>query len=262
MVDVKDLSKRERFALYKQGYTNADIQRFLNDQEQREMMAQHEQVLAEQQGQIDALRSEQSFNTASQIRQDPRQVASMFAYQDSENLIKWQLELDSILERIEHMLRGDKITFIQGNMQWSKTDDVKEKILNDFGVAEVMRILSMYLNRNTILSNYDEETINWKVLDFGYEISDLFFLKYEAMGLDTLEKRKLYPILVRQLVDVVHSAYLRALHGGERESLREARHITQSDQMNPQGVVVNNMGQPRQERGIFNPMRYVMGKYK
>ena len=123
----------------------------------------------------------------------------------------------------------------------------------------------MYLNRNTILSNYSEDVINEKMMDFGYEITDLFFLKYESMGLDNIEKRKLYPMLVRQLIDTVHSSYLRALHGGERESLREARHITQSDNIAPYGqggvVNVNASPQPR-ERGVLNPMRYFMGRHK
>jgi len=162
------------------------------------------------------------------------------------------------------MLRGDKIHLQDGNMIWSLAVTEEEKVLNEFGVAEIMRILSMYLNRNTILSNYDEDTINEKMMDFGFELADLFYLKYEVMGLSTLEKRKLYPMLVRQIVDTIHSSYLRALHGGERESLREARHITQSDQISQYGqggVVVNATPQPR-ERGVLNPMRYMMGRYK
>lgn len=177
----------------------------------------------------------------------------------SDNLIKWQLELDSILERVEHMLRGDKPKFLNGSMIFAPPDNEKDKILNDFGVSEIMRILSMYLNRNTILSNYDEATINWKVLDFGKEITDLFYLKYEAMGLDTLEKRKLYPMLVRELVDTVHSAYLRALNGGERQSLHEARQITQQESI--MGNVPMGAGGVVKERSIFNPMRWVGGKY-
>ena len=48
-----------------------------------------------------------------------------------------------------------------------------------------MNIMSFYLNRNTILSNYDETTINWKVYDFGYELVDLIFTRYEDMMFTT-----------------------------------------------------------------------------
>lgn len=260
MTKVSELSRGERMKFYRLGYKDKDIQDYLDKEALAENQEQMKQFLDIQQSQINQLASAQSYNQQAEA-QDPREMTSMFSYQDSDNLIKWQLELDSILERIEHMLRGDKMVFKQGHMIWKKAENEEDKILNDFGVSEVMRILSMYLNRNTILSNYDETTINWKVLDFGQEISDLFFLKYESMGLDDLEKRKLYPILVRELVDSVHSAYLRALHGGERESLREARTITQTDQINPYGGININTGQQQRERGMLNPMRYLKGKY-
>jgi len=176
-----------------------------------------------------------------------------------DNLIKWQLELDSILERIEHILRGDRPTMVDGNLIFLPAKDDKEKIFNDLGVSEIMRILSIYLNRNTILSNYDEDTIKWKVLDFGNEISDLIFLKYEALGLDTLEKRKRYPMIIREIIDTVHSAYLRALNGGERDSLRQARQIHQTETFG-QGQMPHSSGIVK-ERSIFNPMRFLAGKY-
>jgi len=199
-----------------------------------------------------------------QQRQDPRQFAqhSAFAPQGQDNLIKWQLELDNILERCEHILRGDKLMFNNGNLMWTPQLDAQDNILNEYGVQEIMRILSMYLNRNTILSDYDDPEIREKVLDFGRELNDLFFMKYEEMGLVSLEKRKNYPMLIREMVDIVHSAYKRALHGGEKRSLREARQISQTEQISG-GVTVNAGGmQQQQQRGVLNPMRYIAGKYK
>ena len=69
-------------------------------------------------------------------------------------------------------------------------------------------------------------------------------------------------MLIREMVDIVHSSYKRALHGGEKRSLREARSITQTEAI-AGGVTVNAGGQTSpQSRGILNPMRYVAGKYK
>lgn len=231
-----------------QGYTEGDIQQALN------------LSVAEQQGST----LQQSYAQTQMTRmQDPRARSSntFVAGTYNENLIQWQLELDTILERIEHMLRGDKPTWANGSVIWSKPETDDEKILNDFGVAEIMRVLSNYVNRNTILSNYKEEIINEKMFDLGNELSDLIYLKYEAMGLDNLEKRKLYPIIVRELVDVIHSSYLRALHGGERESLREARQVTQTDNAMGGNTIINTQPQMR-TRGFLNPLRYIAGKYK
>ena len=189
---------------------------------------------------------------SSQIRDDPRNQSSN-SYTSSnydDNLIKWQLELDSILERIEHMLRGDKPTYRNGNILWMPPKNENERIMNEYGIAEIMRVLLNYVNRNTVLSNYREEVINTKMLDLGTDLTDLVFLKYDDFGLDTLQKRKLYPIIIRELVDICHSAYLRALHGGERESLREARQVTQME--HPMMPNINFNTGSQQKKGIIN----------
>lgn len=188
---------------------------------------------------------------------DPRSQAqtSPFAITSSENIIKWQLELDNILERMEHMLKNDRIVFDKGHVIWKATKDPTERVFNDRGVNEIMKILAMYLNRNTILADYDQQDINDIVYDAGVEISDLIYMKYQDMGMDTAEKRKLYPIIHRILVDNIRNAYQRALHGGERRSLREARQVSQIEQLTPQNIALK-------ERGMLNPARYMFGKTK
>lgn len=230
-----------------QGYSDADIQTALNE------------VVQEQGGQS-AL--QQSFELAKKgAGTDPRNLASQSYVVGGvpPNLIQWQLELDSILERIEHMLRGDKPKFEKGSLIWKPAEKDTDKIFNEEGVSEIMRTLTNYINRNTILSNYTDEQINEKMFDIGNELADLVYLKYEDFGLDTLEKRKLYGMIVRELVDIIHSSYLRALHGGERESLREARQVQQVE--HPQGININMAGQPR-TRSPLNPMRWLSGKNK
>jgi len=176
--------------------------------------------------------------------------SSLYGDSSDTNLIQWQLELDNILERIDHLLRGHTLEFDQqGNLIWKEPKDPNQAIMNEYGVQEILRILSLYLNRNTILSNYDEETIQDKVYDFAMELSDLIYMKYEDFGLDSEEKRKLYPMIVREIVDVIHSAYLRALNGGERQSLREARHVSQN--ISPPNQPA--FSQPTQSFSVFKP---------
>jgi len=316
MAELTDYLPIDKINEYKaQGHSEAEIWEALREVQKEQQPSQ----------------LQQSYQRANQSQmQNPLSSASntIVSGQIQSNLVQWQLELDSILERIEHMLRGDKPKFLNGSLIFVPPETNRERIMTDFGVAEVMRILSMYLNRNTILSNYDEETINWKVLDFGINVSDLIYLKYEQMfatetfaecyndmfekmlgsineaniismtnkltgkveygivsvengkniftaipeditfqvikrmNRQSLEKRKLYPMLVGEIVDSVHSAYLRALNGGERESLREARNVQQSESINPNGMVTINNGQQMKERSILNPFRYLRGKYK
>lgn len=300
-MQITDILSQADIEKYKsQGYSEADILQAVKELQQE--AGEQNSALA------------QSYNQAMQRQQaDARNFASNTLVSGqglNQNLIQWQLELDSILERVEHMLRGDKPKFVNGSLIFVAPENDEDRIFTDFGVSEIMRVLSMYLNRNTILSNYDEKTINWKVLDFGNEIADLIYLKYETMfaiptyeycakkilGIDiiktnegwvvqegenflligkehlslidaerrkqALEKRKLYPIIVRELVDCVHSAYLRALNGGERLSLHESRSVQQSETIMP-GVQFNMNGQPvMRERSILNPMRWFGGKYR
>jgi len=192
------------------------------------------------------------------LNEDPRGQASntMFAGMPNEDMIKWQLELNSTLERVEHILRGDMLKVVKGSMIWLPPEKDEDRRLNEFGVSSVMLIVSMYINKNTILSNYGIDEIQEKMFDFGKELSDHFYLKYERMGMDTLEKRKDYPMMVREIVDAVHSTYNRALHGGERESIHKMISVNQSNQIqNP----MQQLPQMR-ERSMLNPMRYLKGK--
>jgi len=195
---------------------------------------------------------------------------SIFGTPTEENLIRWQLDLKEELERIYHLLRGDIVSEDEdGNVVYKEPDDPNLKPFNEFGVQMLMNIISFYLNRNTLLSNYDENTINWKVLDFGYDVSDLIFNRYEEMmvtintndhkkieeHLD--EKIKMFPIIVRELVDSVHSAYLRALNGGERESLRTARTVTQTEPLTAINPYQNIM--PQKKASPFKPWTWGRG---
>ena len=235
-----------------------------DDQQIQQAILEASQELNQPQGAVAGSQLQQSYLQSQQFRNaDPRAGASnsFISGGYNENLIQWQLELDTILERIEHMLRGDKPECKNGSVIWTPPKDDDERIFNERGVAELMRALSNYVNRNTILSNYTEEIIDTKMLDVGYELSDLIYLKYEVFGLDSLEKRKLYPMIVREMVDIVHSAYLRALNGGERESLREARTVNQTEAFSPQGININTSNQGR-ERGWLNPLRWIGTKTK
>jgi len=176
--------------------------------------------------------------------------SSIFGNTSEQNLIQYQLDLREELERIDHLLRGHQLKYdTDGNLKWVEPTDDSMKPFNDKGVQIVMNVISFYLNRNTILSNYSEDMINWKMKDLGDELADLIFMKYEEMGMNTAEKKKLYPMIVREIVDSVHSAYLRAMAGGERESLRTARSVVQNDSMNTK----ESYPTPKSNFSMFKP---------
>lgn len=191
---------------------------------------------------------------------------SAFPPMKDQNLVEYQLDLKEELDRIYHLLSGHLLTVDNdGNEIWVEPSDDRLKIFSDYGVKQIMNIVSFYINRNTLLSNYDDKTIIWKIRDFGTELADLIFNRYEVFfhyptpedlfekylpivkknHVDISEKElywkcvqwskeelqsklRHYPMICLSLVDSVHSTYLRAYRGEERTSLRKFLHVSQS----------------------------------
>lgn len=183
-------------------------------------------------------------------------LASSTIYnQQDGNLIIFQLELDNILEKIEHLLRGDIIREDEatGELGYFTPDDKELVILNEYGVQLVMNVISFYLNRNTILSFYNEERINKILVDLGEELADLIFCNYEKMGMTSETKKSRYPILVLSIIHIIESTYKRSLQGGERESLRSARVVTQTEGLSSQMQMPNYQRPTQQHFKLWNP---------
>jgi hypothetical protein len=191
----------------------------------------------------------------SQINQLSGNANSIFNAASNPNLIVYQLELDNILERIEHLLRGDVIdTDQEGNTVYVEPDDKSLIVLNDYGVKLVMNIISTYLNRNTILSNYSEDRIKKILYNLSIELIDVIYVNYEKMGMDTIEKKSRFPSLVVSIVHAIESSYMRALSGKERESLRSARMVTQNEPLGNQMQRPYNNGRRFK---LFSPTTWI-----
>lgn len=186
----------------------------------------------------------------------PQNAPTTFATSDYDNLIKWQLDIKEELVRIEHLLRKHvpKVDN-KGNHYYAEPNE-ENKIFNEIGVNEIMNLLAWYLNKNIILSNFEEEDIKLRCKQFNNFLSDFIFNNYQRFGLNTQEKIKHYPMVVMNIVNTVEAAYNRALNGGERQSLREARQVTQTEPIqSPYG----NQMYPQQRRGVFgklNPINW------
>jgi len=241
------LSAKDIEDLKRQGYSDGEIQQAMQEIEKEELSKSYSTV-------------------QNQRSSDPRQNSQMssFSTKTEDNIVRWQLELNDILERAEHILKGDVPEFKDGHIVWGKNPHPEINTLNETGVNEIMKILSMYINRNKVLSDYTNEEINFKVYDFSRALNNLIFMRDFEFGMDTEEKRKNYEMLVTEMKDIVHDTYKRALDGAEKRSLREMIQVTQATNTSAQlgsGFTINNQGVPSKERGLLNPMRYVKGKY-
>ena len=166
-------------------------------------------------------------------------------YQDEDNLIKWQLEVNDIIDTLYHLLRGDSIKIEKGNRVWK--DCAKDQMpLSEEGVQNVLREVYNYIQKNLLLSNYDKEQIDMRVFTFGDYFADMIMDSYEAIGMDTETKQERYSLIVLSTVNQIDSAYRRALGGKERDSLTKKTMVHQS--LNP----MQSMGQHQNKKSALS----------
>lgn len=121
----------------------------------------------------------------SQLQGQATQTATALAQQNymvqeqDKNLAETQLDVDEILQEINHRLRQDILEEVDGNLKWNPIADKKERVLTDLGVERIMQMMKSYINKNTLLSNFGEKQINQRMLEFCLSLSGLILMKYE-----------------------------------------------------------------------------------
>lgn len=165
--------------------------------------------------------------------------ASMFSGAQKQNLVEWQLDFRMELIDIERLLRCDISTVdSENNTIWIKNPNKSKVFLNDLGVNDVIRGIRMFLNKNKVLSFYREEEIKPRIRMLGHELRGLIYNNAEMYGIDNEYKENNYAFAVLTILDMIESAYRRAINGEERKGLGEARIVQQNDspQNTPQNV--------------------------
>jgi hypothetical protein len=187
----------------------------------------------------------------SQQSQGGMGASAMFGGPQKQNLVEWQLDFRPELEDIEHLLRGDVlITDGKKNIDWGRNPNTKFVVFNDQGVNDIIREIRMFLNKNTVLSNYREEQIGQRVKMLGHELRALIYNNYEFYGIkdDDYYKMNNYPIIVITILAMVESVYRRSINGEERRDLNSARVVQQNDSLMPQGYMPQGYPQNNQNK--------------
>jgi len=120
---------------------------------------------------------------ASEDRTRAIQTEMMTFNKNPPSMINEQLDLDKELERIDYLLRGYTYEFNPETeeKEWLAPEDSEMIILSDYGVHLIRNTVAWYLNKNTLLSNYDEKTILTKMEDFSSDLNDTIFMEYEKV---------------------------------------------------------------------------------
>lgn len=136
------------------------------------MNQQEEQAFAQMQQENQELQSQIQGGQTSQQQQ------SVMMQEQEKNLLKDQLDLTEEFERLQHFLRGEVLVITDGVAEWKVNEDLV--MLSEAGVNYCLLVIQSYLTKNTLLSNFDDETIQVKMEDISTTIADTLFMKYDT----------------------------------------------------------------------------------
>lgn len=96
------------------------------------------------------------------------------------NLAESQLDCENTLTNIYHLLKQDVLKpNEEGVLEWKEIKDLKKRVLTEEGVEKIMQIMQSYINKETLLSNFDDKMIARRMLEFSLSLSAVLFMKYE-----------------------------------------------------------------------------------
>lgn len=91
-----------------------------------------------------------------------------------------QLEVETTLINIYYRLRQDfQMPDNKGRMQWHPIKDPKKRRLTDEGVERIMELMSFFINKENLLSNFTEDQIKQIMLTYRLAFSANIFMRYQ-----------------------------------------------------------------------------------
>ena len=108
-------------------------------------------------------------------------AAQYYVEEKDKSIAEAQLEVDSTLDNIYHLLKQDVYKSDNGKFEWIPIQDVKKRSLTDEGVERIMQSMRFYVNKENLLSNFDEKTIARIMLTFRLALNANFFMRYNTI---------------------------------------------------------------------------------
>jgi len=189
-----------------------------------------------------------------QIKEDPdstdvkKNVLVKIVNKDGTQISVMERDSKLILDKLKNVKLKDM------GYQYVEIIDDEKKPLNEYGVAEFMRIISMYVTKETFLSNYTEERINEIMGDLGDALNNFLYCNYEKMGMNSKFKESKYTIMILNILHTVESCYRRAIGGAEQYNLRSRAIVTQS-QSGGGSMSANNMTRASMGSKKWSPLK-------
>lgn len=145
-----------------------------------------------------------------------------------DNFLHHQVSTEKMIEQLEHFYAGDfRGVDGEGNEVWKKQKNKELITFNEFGVTSLMEIITKYIDKNTILSKYNQERIYEILGQLGDELVLFILCNYEKIGMDTHFKKTKFRLIVVTTLHTIESTYRRSIGGTTLEELNQSKVVGQ-----------------------------------
>lgn len=158
---------------------------------------------------------ESSIDYAASLREGEKQDAVMGGGEhdievpialQNQDLMRFQMIVKDILEMVSNLLRR-KVKIGKEVISAGKP------ILNEEGIATILLAIHARINKNTFMSNLDEDLIKKIVMEVGFHLNNILFLYWDrSFNMDI----GYYSEILWEIIDIVEIGLRRAMGGEER----------------------------------------------
>jgi hypothetical protein len=134
------------------------------------------------------------------------------------DLIRWQLDQGDILEDLKKDLKG-----VVWNDRKKEYEQVAPALMNDMGVNSVIIYAKSFINKNNILSNYNEDEVLQLCTEIEHNMISWLFVRMEEFNLN----KNNFQVVRNMIGNAIFASYKRALNQGERDFLKNTERVEQ-----------------------------------
>lgn len=186
-----------------------------------------------------------------QMQQYPQQIPQPdIPISKDRDFMQWLFNFkEEVVGPLIHIWRG-KEEVNPGDWQFPKDRDgkeIKSPIMNDKGITWCCGRISSFINAVYIVSNYDENAMNWTMRKVGRNVWNGLSKQYQEFELEKIN----IPVVAFEVISKVHAVLLGARGDGFRRFFMSTHHVdevkhTQNVEQQKQGRIMGLFGRKQQ----------------
>lgn len=166
----------------------------------------------------------------------------------TDSSLHFQLDVNEIIDEIEHTIKGEKLVFDSENNKavWQQREGVAP-VINDVGLNSMMTILKSRLTKIFALTDFEEKDVENITISIGEDIIDDFYYNWENYN---LKDSAAASIILRLITDTVYATLRKSY---KRNYLKFLSTITSISEMQSRAV----QEKPPEENKSNNPLNFL-----